>query len=175
MYLLYSKEERTDRTAHAGNTMNVARIASQGYNGRRGKNSRSDNRADRSYAEKRTKFSEEFMSGKFRREKRERESREREMEDYSYARVRAQRSDMMRSYMSNGSGSVSMDSPITNFKEMKRLGYAFDDEDGKKRKSLVMPEFISTPSRAMKNYSCHQDSATESSEDKSEELISKSK
>ena len=173
LYLLFSKEERSERTAHAGNTMDIARIASQGYNGRRGKISRPDGRADRSYAEKRSKYSDAFMSGKFDRE-RKREKRDREMEEYSYARSRAktsQRSEMMRSYQSHGSGSVSMDSPITKFKELKMLGYTFDDEDGKKRKNLEMPKFISTPSK----YTCHQDSATESSEDKSEELISKSK
>ena len=43
-----------------------------------------------------------------------------------------------------------------------------------KEKKLVMPEFISTPSPAEDKYSCHQDSATESSsEDKSTELVSK--
>ena len=176
MYLLFSKEERTERTARAGNIMDIARIASQGYNGRRGKKSRSDGRADRSYAEKRSKFSDEFMSGKFDRE-RKREKRDRDMEEYSYARARAQtsqRSDMMRSYQSHGSGSVSMDSPIAKFKELKMLGYTFDDEDGKKKKNLEMPKFISTPSRAVDKYSCHQDSATESSsDDKSTELVSK--
>ena len=86
----------------------------------------------------------------------------------------SQRSDMMRTHHLIASGSVSMDSPITKFKEMKMLGYTFDDEDGKKKKSLEMPEYISSPSRAVEKYSCHQDSATESSsEDKSTELVSK--
>ena len=52
------------------------------------------------------------------------------------------------------------------------LGYKFDDEDEKKRKSLVMPEYISTPPPADK-YSCHQDSGQDSSsEEKSTELLS---
>jgi len=37
---------------HAGNVMDVARIASQGYNGRRARKSRSDGRSDRSSMQK---------------------------------------------------------------------------------------------------------------------------
>ena len=62
-FLLYSKEERTERRAHAGNVTGFARAANQGYNGRRSSSKRSDGRSDRSYADKRKMFSDEFMTG----------------------------------------------------------------------------------------------------------------
>ena len=87
--LFYSKEERTDRRAHAGNVLDFARIANQGYNGRRSRCSGSmpGGRSDRTYADKRAKFSEEFMSGKYSM-RREREEREREAEEFSNTRRR---------------------------------------------------------------------------------------
>ena len=71
-FLLYSKEERTERRAHAGNVMEFARAANQGYNGRRSSSKRSDGRSDRSYADKRKMFSDEFMTGNLKKSERER-------------------------------------------------------------------------------------------------------
>ena len=72
-----------------------------------------------------------------------------------------QRSDMMRTHHSIASGSISMDSPMSKSREMKIRGIQFDDEDGSKKKGLIMPEYISTPTPEDK-YFCHQDSASDS-------------
>ena len=162
---LYSKEERTDRRAHAGNVMDIARIANQGYNGRRS-TKRSDGRSDRSYAAKRSKFSDEFMSGKYQMKRRVREK-----EDF-YGRGRmSQRSE--RGVSQRSYGTSSMDSPIEKYQDMKRLGYQF--EDGEKIPAK-MPEYISTPSptplpRSSDKYSCHQDTGSEVTEEKSKDLL----
>ena len=152
--------------------MDVARIAYQGYNGRRSRrsDSRSYGRSDRTYADKRAKFSEEFMSGTYLM-RREREEREREAEEFSNTRGRgmSQRSERGVSQHSfAGSESISMDSPIGKYNEMKMLGYKFDE---KMMKTKNMPEYILTPSPSpTKNdkYSCHQDSV---SDEKSRELL----
>ena len=167
--LFYSKEERTDRRAHAGNVLDFARIANQGYNGRRAR--RSNGREDRTYADKRRKFSDEFMSGKYSMQRKERVQRENEGE-YSYARGKemshfSNRGMSQHSY--GGSGSISMDSPVQKYKEMKMIGYKCDE----KAKSKNMPEYISTPSPA--KYSCHQDSGSSSSSSSSSTSEGKSK
>ena len=187
--LFYSKEERTDRRAHAGNVLDFARIANQGYNGRRARRSngredrtyadkrrkfsdeRSNGREDRTYADKRRKFSDEFMSGKYSIQRKERVQRENEGE-YSYARGKemshfSNRGMSQHSY--GGSGSISMDSPVQKYKEMKMIGYKCDE----KAKSKNMPEYISTPSPA--KYSCHQDSGSSSSSSSSSTSEGKSK
>lgn len=48
-----------------GNIMDIARLTNQGYNGRRSSR-RLGGRSDRIYAAKQSKFSDIFMSGKYK-------------------------------------------------------------------------------------------------------------
>ena len=81
--------------------------------------------------------------------RRETEEREREAEEFSNTRGRgmSQRSERgVSQHSCAGSESISMDSPIGKFNEMKMLGYQFD---GKMAKTKNIPEYILTPSPSL--------------------------
>ena len=108
-------------------------------------------------------FSDEFMSGNYKR------SREREEQEY-YDHRSSQRSTRWMSQRTYTSDPCSMDSPVGIYQEKMRLGYHIEENPAAK-----MPEYISTPTPSkcpplpslpigitQDKFSCHQDSESSS-------------
>ena len=172
-FLLYSEEERTDWRAHAGNVMDFSRHANQGYNGTRSSNKydacKSNGCSDRIYADKQRLFSDEFMSGDYKR----RREREEQQDYYECGRGMSQRSTRGMSHCLFASDPSSIDDPVGKYQEMMRLGYNTEDKEAAK-----MPEYISTPTPppplpiTQDKYPYHQDTgSSEENEEKSRELL----
>ena len=119
--------------------MDFARHANQGYNGRRATTKfdgrKSSGRSDRTYADKQRLFSDEFMSGDYKKRK----EREKEEEFYQRGRGMSQRSSSRMSHRSFASHRTSVDDPAEKYEQMMRLGYNTEDKE-----SAKISEYIST-------------------------------